>query len=126
MIAGAALALFGLIRFTFNAVGVRVFGPEYIGAVGSRISSLTLIAVLLASVPSVLATKFIAEFCGAGQQRRAEQLFSGVVVATAFMGTAAALALVLLGPPGVGGILMTYVPLYGLYLVLKGAYFAFR
>src|SRR5262245_36396727 len=82
VIAAGALALFGLIRLVFNTIGVRVFGPEYIGTTGSMISMLTIVAIAVSAVPSVLATKFVAEFRGAGDSERAARIFSGVVLAT--------------------------------------------
>jgi len=125
LISAAALALFGLIRFVFNAVGIRVFGPEYIGVVGSTISTLTVIAVALASIPSVLAAKFVAEYRGSGDTARAYRLFSGVVIGTGFMGLLSSGALTALGRPPGAASLVCYVPLFGFYLVFKGTYFAF-
>ncbi len=89
------------------------------------ISTLTVVAVILASVPSVLATKFVAEFIGAGDASRAARLFSGVVATTGIMGTLAAVVLAVLRRPVGAGAMAVYVPLFGLYLVFKGAYFAF-
>ena len=124
-ISAAALALFGLIRFVFNAVGVRAFGPEYVGDIGASVSGLTIVAVAIASVPSVLATKFVAEFRGANDVRRAERIFSGAVVATLLAGGVCTAALAAAGRPAGHPALVAYVALFGLYLVFKGTYFAF-
>jgi O-antigen/teichoic acid export membrane protein len=125
LISAGALALFGLIRFVFNTVGLPVFGPEFIGQIGTRISAITIVAIVIASVPSVLGTKFVAEFRGAGDPARAGRLFSGVLIATTVAGALAAVSIAVLDRPSGASILASYAPLYGLYVVFKGSYFAF-
>lgn len=123
-LAGAALALYGLIRFVFNAAAVRVFGPEYVGVVGVGVSWATLAAVLVASAPAVVVSRFVAERRGRGEDERAGAVLAGVLLLGGF--ALAGAAVVLAGVPALAPVrlLALYAPGFGLYLLLKAGYLA--
>jgi len=125
IVSAGALALFGLTRLIFNLVGVRVFGAEFVGTIGALVSMQTLVAVLAAGVPSVLATKFVAEYMGRSETLRAETLFAGTFWMTAGLGLIAAALTLFLGSARAYPALVAYAPAFGLYLLLKGTYFSF-
>lgn len=122
---GATLALFGLVRLIFNAVGVRIFGAEYVGVVGAAQSTSSIAAVLLAAVPSVLGTRFVSQHRGAGEAERAARLFTAVLVATIVLAGAATAAFAWTGSPAGAPVLAVYVLFFSLYLLFKATYFAF-
>jgi O-antigen/teichoic acid export membrane protein len=120
----AALALYGLIRFVFNAVAVRIFGAEFVGVVGVGSSWATLAAVLIASAPAVVVSRFVAERRGRGEDERAAAVFAGVLLlsGSALAGAAVVLAFV----PALAPVrlLALYAPGFGFYLLLKAGYLA--
>jgi len=125
LLASVALALFGLIRFSFNIVGLRVFGAEYLGQINLALSSYTVAAVLLATVPSVFTSKFVSECLGRDEVRRARTLFGAMLVLTLSATVVSITVADLAGVPFGERLLLPYVPAFGLYLLFKSSYFAF-
>jgi O-antigen/teichoic acid export membrane protein len=117
------LALFGSGRFLFNLVGVRVFGPGILGVLNVGLSTWSLAAVLVATVPSVLAGKYVAEYSATNPVRAARVL--GASLATAWMACGVGLALVaLIAPAQLAEPWPYFGAAYSTYLVVRSAYFA--
>src|SRR5436189_35009 len=57
-----SLALFGLGRFVFNLVAVRAFGPAFVGEINVSLSSWTIIAVLLGTIPAFVTSRYAPEY----------------------------------------------------------------
>ena len=124
-VSALALAIFGLERLAFNVFGVRLFGAAFVGVVNASLSGFTLLAVLGAAVPSVLASKFVAEYLGRNELIRARRIFSAAVsMAIATTVILSIVALALRGMPTHRGLLL-YGPLFALYLMFRSTYFAF-
>jgi len=124
VVASVALALFGLGRFVFNLVAVRRFGPEFVGSVNVSLSSWTVATILLGTVPAFLTSKFVSESVARGEHVRAHRLFSAALAAVVVPGITIALVVTAVRPGG-AAIWAWYVPLFGAYLVMKSAAFAF-
>lgn len=121
---GLALALFGIVRFTFTLVGIRKFGPAFIGDTSAAVSTLTVIGILAGAGPSNLALKYIAQYLGEELPDRADRVFAGAFgFAVVFSIVAAPLALLMSIPDTAE--LLVYAPLFSSYLFLKGTYFSF-
>lgn len=121
--AAVALALFGLGRFVFNLVTLRIFGASFVGGVNVALSSWTVVTVLLGTVPAFVTSKFVAESAARGDDDRARRVFSAALALVTLPGVAIALAATLLRPEG--ALWVWYVPAFGAYLVVKAAAFAF-
>jgi O-antigen/teichoic acid export membrane protein len=123
-VASASLALFGLGRAIFNLAGVRVFGPVVIGELNVAISMWSVVAVIVATVPSFVVSKYVSEFLASSQRDRAAR-----VLAVSILLTIGLLALVILASLLTGEDVVKWPwPLYGCafgsYLVCRAGCFA--
>ena len=119
-----SLALFGLGRFVFNLLGLRVFGSAEIGRLNIGLSTWTLIAVLASSVPSVIAAKYVAEWLGAGSRDRAGRVLACALMATWIAYGAMVLVAAVRDPSALATAWPYYGGAYATYLVMRSAYFA--
>jgi len=124
VVASIAIALFGLGRFLFNLVAVRIFGPDFVGGVNVSLSSWTVVAILLGTVPGFVTSKFVAESTARGDDGRAGRVFSAALASVVVPGIVIALSSMALRP-GAAATWAWYVPVFGAYLVIKAAAFAF-
>jgi O-antigen/teichoic acid export membrane protein len=124
LVAAIALALFGLGRFLFNLVTVRVFGPEFVGEVNVALSGWTVVTVLLGTVPALLTSKFVAESIALGNEVRAKRIYSASLAAALVPGLIVAVAASVVAASE-NRLWSWYVPIFAAYLVTKAAAFAF-
>jgi O-antigen/teichoic acid export membrane protein len=121
-----ALALFGLGRFVFNLVAVRVFGPIFVGDVNVRLSSVTIIAVLLGTIPAFVTSRYAPEYLARNDRDRARRVFSASIAVSAILGAVVAAVLAMTSANAWGRAWLCYVPIFSTYLVAKAGAFAFQ
>jgi O-antigen/teichoic acid export membrane protein len=122
--ASLSLALFGLGRFLFNVLGLHVYGATVIGQLNVSISEWTLIAVIVATVPSVVASKFVSEYLVSSRQPQAARVLAACLCVTWGIYALAVVGVAAFSTDEVKQVWPIYGVAYASYMVLRGAYFA--
>jgi O-antigen/teichoic acid export membrane protein len=122
--AGISLAFFGMGRLSFNLLGFRAFGAAAIGRVNVDFSWWTLVAVVFASVPALVAGKYVAQYLGAQEPTRASRVL-GACLLTTWLGAAAFLVCWLAYRPSeLNNVVSLFGVVYSTYLVTRSASYA--
>jgi hypothetical protein len=123
-VASASLALFGFGRMMFNLAGLQVFGPATIGTANIAISMWSLVAVVIATVPSFVVSKYVSEFVAAAEPKRAAQILTMSLLTTSGALFVAVLASLLVHARSGSWPWPLYGGAFGTYLVCRAACFA--
>jgi len=120
----ASTAMYGVARFTFNIVSMRVFGAEYVGTTNRGLATLAIGSILVAAPLAGIAGKFVAEIRGRGEGERAALLYGGALLLA--LPSCVGVSLLALGilPTSGEHLLLPYCTLYGIYLVVRMGYLA--
>ena len=123
-VASASLALFGLGRVIFNLVGLRVFGPEVVGSLNVAMSTWSLIAVAIATVPSFVISKYVSEFVASSERVRAARMLAFCLLTTLVLLLVPVVVSVVIRPRTAGWPWPLYGVAFGMYLLCRAACFA--
>lgn len=124
-ITAVSLGVYGATRFLFNIVALRAFGVEFVGDVASRISLLSIGAVLVGAPLGTTLVRFVASWLEVGHEKEAGSLATAGMIA----GICASPVVVIVGLatavwPQNHAALLLYGPLYLVYQIARGCYLA--
>ncbi|MCX8038654.1 MAG: hypothetical protein N3D11_16695 [Candidatus Sumerlaeia bacterium] len=93
LLTGFGLITYGLTRFAFNVLVLRILSPAFLGEVNQTLSVFLIFPTFYAPALGNVVSRFASEFIGAGQAQKARQIFSlslVLVAAASVVGTAVA------------------------------------
>jgi len=134
VLTGLGLIAFGLTRFVFNTLVIRLFPASFLGDINQVLSLFMLVPLFYAPALGMLISKFASEFSGANTPHKSQQLFSlSLVLVTVTSVICTIVFLVFfrrltgslqVHPVIVLGLAPT-LALYGLYVFLRTSYYGF-
>ncbi len=134
LLTGFGLITYGLTRFAFNVLVLRILSPAFLGEVNQTLSVFLIFPTFYAPALGNVVSRFASEFIGAGQVQKARQIFSlslVLVAAASIVGTAVAWLVfpVLQGDLAIGRTTILFLaPMLALnsfYGFLKASYYGY-
>lgn len=129
-----ALVVFGSTNFIFNVVVGRVYGSAFLGQVSTALSTALLLSYIVStSFPGAVA-KYTSEYLGRGEEKKANYVLKlalkyGIIILTivfllAFL-FAQTISEIFNMPENLFLMALPIVLIYGIYMILKMAYYGF-